>query len=702
MRMSISRKLVGGFLCLAILVLVSGLVGIVILNKVSTSADTVAKEKAPTQYAVMNAALAVDIVQKNTIEFTGSLSDLERLNSQIISGMDEFNMWINMLQFGTETEDFQGSSAYKTYQQNGLELVVPQSSSEMLPIVTSIIEESNRLKEKTNELVASHKKLISYGVVVDAHFFSLPNFLNLAQREHLEWTKKLKDAVNIETKFTDNTDPTKGIIGNWLETYNVENQELLDIRDKLKKRYIKLLALADKINSQDVYKNKQRSLSRGMSSVAKIERYFNDLHSLSKTIYTELEGANNLKQAELTATVENINSQLQSLINIANAEMITALKETASAKKDGITVLVILTIVAVIVAIILGTLVSNFMASKISSIADSTKKIADGDLQKDLDITSNDELGDLANDTNSMIANLREMIGQILSFSSKLTQSAEDLSGVSKDLDENTIELETRSTEASEATSTMNTSMTDISSLANNSMERVQSVAFATEEMSNTISEIAKNTEQARSVTNKAVITVEKTTLKMNELSNAATEIGKVADVIVSIAEQTNLLSLNATIEAARAGDAGKGFAVVANEVKELAGQTNKATEDIREKIAAIQQSSDMTISEITEITGIIGEINSIVVMIASAVEEQAVTTKNITDDIGSVSGGIEGMTEHVDSATNVSSKVGSDIDQVKLASTNIGKGSRQVQTNATELEKLSEELSRLVSQFKL
>jgi methyl-accepting chemotaxis protein len=702
MRMSISRKLISGFLSLALFVLISGLVGIFVLNKLSSSTDTIAREKAPLQYAVMNAALAVDMVQKYTISYTSADFNLEEISSQIIAQMEEFDMWIAMLQYGSASKEFRNSPAQSIYQRTGLNLVVPRCSAKMLPIVTNIVKESGILKSKTAELIAAHKEEVSFGVIVDSQLLKLPDFLNLAQRDHLDWTKQLKDAVNIETKFTGNTDPTAGIIGKWLESYQVPNQKLMDVHAQFKKQYAKLMAMAQKINSLTVYKDKQRTLNRGIGTISKIERYFIELHKISKEIYSEIEAADKQKQSELAVSVRSINDQLSSLITVAEAEMRSALEDAATAKKSGTTILIVLTIVAVVAATLLGMLVSRTMSSRILSIAESTKKIAAGDLHTDLNINSNDELGDLAHDTNAMIVNLRQMIGQILSFSGKLTTSAVDLAGVSQDLDVHTNDLENKSADASAATATMNNSMAEISVLANDSMQRVQSVAIATDEMSSTISEIAQNAEQARSVTSKAVNTVENTTLKMNELSEAAHKIGMVADVIVSIAEQTNLLSLNATIEAARAGEAGKGFAVVANEVKELAGQTNKATEDIREKITAIQQSSNVAISEISEISRIISEINSIVVVIAGAVEEQAVTTKQITEDINSVSGGIEGMSQHVDSATEISDSVALDIDHVKTTSKSIGEGSHHIQENVMGLEKLAEELNGLVSQFKL
>ena len=127
----------------------------------------------------------------------------------------------------------------------------------------------------------------------------------------------------------------------------------------------------------------------------------------------------------------------------------------------------------------------------------------------------------------------------------------------------------------------------------------------------------------------------------VKKLGESSQEIGNVIKVITSIAQQTNLLALNATIEAARAGEAGKGFAVVANEVKELAKQTAKATEDIGQKIDAIQGDTKGAVKAIEEIGTIINQINDISNSIASAVEEQTVTTNEIGRSVTEASKGV-------------------------------------------------------------
>ncbi|MDR3630983.1 MAG: methyl-accepting chemotaxis protein [Desulfocapsaceae bacterium] len=703
MKMTLGKKLYTSFLGLAILVLLSGVVGMIILYKVTDSADIVGKNKAPVQYVVMNAALALETVQKYSIEYNGATTGLQVLEGKLIASLDEFDMWISMLRFGTESKEFKDSTFGRIYARKGTGVVTPKGSEKIQQVTQGIMQESANLRGNTADLIRAHQEYASYAVITkDKKIYSLPSFLDLTQRLQSEWVQQLKDAAAMEAVFAGETSPGAGLMGEWLATYRVENKDLMKLVEQLAGQTEKIRAQATEINKMSSAADKTMGFNRTITITSRIERYFRELHSLSETLYQNLETTEQTKQLAMAASESVINKELDDLITGADMEMKEALRVSDAVKTRGTTTLILLTLAAVITAAVLGTLISRYLTGRIRSLADTTRDIAGGNLRKKVQVTSSDELGSLACDTNSMIDNLRDIIGRIRNFSGNLSDSSTGLGGVSLDLHNNAQDLNTKSTEASRATGEMSSSILDISAIANDSMEKVQSVAMATEEMSSTINEIAHNAEQARAVTAKAVITVENTTQKMTELSCAAKEVGKVADVIVNIANQTNLLSLNATIEAARAGDAGKGFAVVANEVKELASQTNQATEDIRQKITAIQQSSDMTITAINEISQVINNINSIVVVIAGAVEEQAVTTAQITQDIGSVSTGIEDMNRHVTSATEIMGSVSEDIGVVNVTSNQVQNGSAQIKQSAADLKNLAEELQSLVGKFSL
>ena len=156
--------------------------------------------------------------------------------------------------------------------------------------------------------------------------------------------------------------------------------------------------------------------------------------------------------------------------------------------------------------------------------------------------------------------------------------------------------------------------------------------------------------------------------------------------MITSIAQQTNLLALNATIEAARAGEAGKGFAVVANEVKELAKETTKATENIGRMIEAIQGDTKGAVDAIGQISTIIKQVNDYMNTIASAVEEQAVTTGEMSRNVGEAS---RGTTEIASNITNVAS-----------AAKGTAEGASQTQTSAAELSKMAANLQAVVQKL--
>ncbi|WP_412747707.1 methyl-accepting chemotaxis protein [Krasilnikovia sp. M28-CT-15] len=177
---------------------------------------------------------------------------------------------------------------------------------------------------------------------------------------------------------------------------------------------------------------------------------------------------------------------------------------------------------------------------------------------------------------------------------------------------------------------------------------RVQGIAAAGEQMHAAIQEISQNVQSASTVARTGVETLAQTATTMSALEKSSATIGGIIKTITAIAEQTNLLALNATIEAARAGDAGKGFAVVAGEVKDLATETARATREIAATVDQIQGDSASTIRAIGEIGQIIDSISGYQSSIASAIEEQTVTTSELTSTISEVSQRAEAIAQAI------------------------------------------------------
>ena len=327
-----------------------------------------------------------------------------------------------------------------------------------------------------------------------------------------------------------------------------------------------------------------------------------------------------------------------------------------------------------ILAIVLAVRIESGIVDRLREKVEVLGRVAKGDLTQHLDVKAKDEIGELAQAINVMIDGLGQICGNVREHSKSLATASQQLTAASTQLG---------------ATSQQTTSSaTAVSSAAEEVSTNLQTVSSSTAQMTTSVSEISKNASEAARVAASAQQLASETHSTMTKLTESSAEIGNVIKVITSIAEQTNLLALNATIEAARAGEAGKGFAVVANEVKELAKETAKATEDIGNRVQAIQDDAKGTVNAINEITNVIGRINDIQNTIASSIEEQTAATNEIARSVGETSQGT------VDIARNMG--------HVAQAAQETNTSALSLQKAADELSKLSTGLESLVGRFNM
>ncbi len=312
----------------------------------------------------------------------------------------------------------------------------------------------------------------------------------------------------------------------------------------------------------------------------------------------------------------------------------------------------LLAIIAVLIFIIICIVIfSSFFISKtilkpIERVVNAMKKIANKEI--DFQITENrkDEIGELNNSINKIIANLKTIISSIYDMSTTILLASGQL----------------------------NTASQRISERANEQASTTEEIASSIEQMKETVNSNNKKAENTGRISSKAADETENSNKILQQTIKSVSEINEKITIISEIAGKTDILSINAAIEAANAGEKGKGFAVVANEIRKLADKTKNASKEIN-----ILSEKGQAISKIAEknLTKLIPEI---------------IKSAELVNDI--ISSGKEQQTGI--EAINIS------IQQLNEITNENSASAEEMSASTEKLLEQSEELKKMISIFKI
>lgn len=377
----------------------------------------------------------------------------------------------------------------------------------------------------------------------------------------------------------------------------------------------------------------------------------------------------------------------------------------------------VLCLLGLILITIGGAIFAKQITSVVVRLKNHAVELSQGNLAvADLEVTSNDEFGDLTKSFNTMKAHLHDLIKQMSSVSEQVAAASEELTAGAHQSAEASTNVAETITKIAEGMQNQNNSIDEAKKEVDAVFTEMQAMTDNTKVIADTSNDTAIAAKTGEQLMNNAMQKMEH--IESSVMSSADTvrilgenskEIGAIVETIVAIADQTNLLALNAAIEAARAGEAGKGFAVVAEEVRKLAAESQTSAEKIKEKISSIQLDTNQAVIamqegtvEVQAGTEAINEVGRQFKDIMQKVSDIKTQIDAFHAASSRITNGAERIVGAVDSIDEVSRETASHTETISAAAEQQSASSTEIASSSDSLAKMASELQNATNKFKL